>query len=380
MNATFKNPSRPFIDADSHIEEGLDVFKYLDKKYDHRKPIIVDVGKSVTWSPKRTKLWLIDGVVRPKLWGNNGSCYGTPLESDFVDSKPVTRNVQGLLDVDEYCASMDEIGLDVAVIYSTLFLHPVTSDPYYEAALMSSWNSFMAETCGKRSDRLRWAALIPMNCPELAVKEVERVNEMGASTIMMLGTVHGKHLHNPEYYPIFEIIQSLKMPISVHVGWSHSGIHNTCDSIAESIVLNFELSSVFGFFSFISGGIFDRFPDLKVAFIEAGVNWFPVALERMAKWHKIPTAQPWLSELSPTECFDKHQIYFTVEGDEKNLNEFVDTVGSDRILGAADFPHVHYEGASLSKAFTDLKENKYFSDDDKKKIFGTNSQSFYNIY
>ena len=72
-------------------------------------------------------------------------------------------------------------------------------------------------------------------------------------------------------------------------------------------------------------------------------------------------------------------MYFTIEGDEKNLASFVEFVGEDRILGSADFPHVHYTGGRLSVAFDEIRTRNDLSAQTKRKILSENSQKFYGI-
>ena len=193
----------PFIDADSHIEDHDGIFDHLDRAYWHRRPKIVHIGDMIAHRTQRNYAWLIDGEMRPKMQGYQASCHASPIVTDYAKLKPVSTAIQGILDVDAYCAKMDEIQLDVATIYSTLFLQPLTRDPLFEAALMRSYNSWMAETCAKKPTRLKWAALLPMRLPDQAVKEVHRAKALGATSLMVLGTVGSVLLHDRRFDPVW---------------------------------------------------------------------------------------------------------------------------------------------------------------------------------
>ena len=136
---------------------------------------------------------------------------------------------------------------------------------------------------------------------------------------------------------------------------------------------------VFGFFSFLGGGILDRFKSLKVGFLEGGASWFPTVLDRMDKWRVTPAAEVWPAEKAPIDYLREREIYFTVEGDEANLPAFVDLIGADRILGAADFPHTHYAGGKLGEAFGSIRERDDVPDAHKDLIFGPNAMRFYGL-
>jgi predicted TIM-barrel fold metal-dependent hydrolase len=368
-----------YIDADSHIEEHHEIFNYLDKEYMHRRPADISIGDMVKHRPTRNRVWLIDGEMRPKLFGHNASCYATPPTSDFAKLKPVTPEVQGISDVDAYIECLNSKEIDVVVLYPTLFLHPVTRDPLFEAALMRAYNSWLAETCAKQPKRLKWAALIPMRSIPDAISEVKRAKALGASSVMLLATVGNTLLHDRRFDPVYQAIQDANLPICIHTGYAHDGINDSCESPASALVLNFEMSMVMALFSFLSGGILDRFPNLKVGFLEAGTLWLYAALDRMMKWRETPTAEVWPAQKSPLEYLKNNQVYFTIEGDEPNLREFVDLVGVDRVLGSGDFPHVHYKDGKIAETFTDIKMHKDLSDADKKLILSKNAEKFYNF-
>ena len=68
----------------------------------------------------------------------------TPLTSSYAQSKPFTVGSQGLTDVKARLKDLDSFGVDVQVIYPTLFLANVTDDLAFEAALMRAYNSYLA--------------------------------------------------------------------------------------------------------------------------------------------------------------------------------------------------------------------------------------------
>ena len=92
---------------------------------------------------------------------------------------------------------------------------------------------------------------------------------------MLLPTAGNVLLHDRRFDKLFGYFEESGLPVCVHVGWSHDGIRESCDFPAASFILNFEMSMVMGFFSFLGGGILDRFPNLEVAFLEGGIGWYP---------------------------------------------------------------------------------------------------------
>lgn len=365
------------IDADSHLEEGPEVFDFLDEAFAHRRPRVIDIGDANTHRPTRDKVWLIDGEIRPKLFGAGQSCYATPPSSQFALNKPIPPEVQSLQDVDGLLSRLDNIPLDMIVVYTTLFLHPVTEDPRFEAALMASWNTYMHERASLAGGRVQFGALIPTRDPYLGAKEIRRAKSLGAASAMLLPVAGYRMLHDRAFDVLWEAALEVDLPVALHVGYSHKGIQDSCDSVAASLVLNFEMSMAVGMFSFLAGGILDRYPGLRVAFMEAGSVWLPAMLDRMDKWRTTPTAEVWPAQRSPEDYLSDGNLFFTVEGDEANLVEFIDQIGYQQILGSADFPHVHYAGGKMGQGFTDLRDHPDLSAEKKTAILGANARRFY---
>jgi predicted TIM-barrel fold metal-dependent hydrolase len=320
------------IDADSHLEEPDAIFDYLDRDFAHRRPRIIDIGDAVKHRPTRNQVWLIDGEIRPKLMGRGPSVYATPPTTRFAALKPVAPKVQSLEDVDGFLAQMDKVPLDTTVVYTTLFLHPVTDDPYLEAALMASWNTYMHHVAERSGGRIGFGALIPTLDPNLGVKEMRRAKQLGAVSAMLLPAAGERLWHERAFDVLWETSVDQNLPVVLHVGYSHKGIQRSCDVISAALVLNFEMSMSFGLFSFLGGGILDRFPTLRVGFLEAGSVWLPAILDRMDKWRQTPTAEVWPAAKAPREYLNDGRLYFTVEGDEANLKEFVALVGPRNIF------------------------------------------------
>ena len=121
--------------------------------------------------------------------------------------------------------------------------------------------------------------------------------------------------------------------------------------------------------SFICKGVLERFPQLKVVFLESGAGWLPYWLWRMDEhFEKLPFQVPWL-KMKPSEYF-RRQCYISCEPDEDNLGAIVQAVGEDRILFASDYPHWDSTFPGAPKAILDRTD---IGPEAKKKILGENA-------
>ncbi len=131
-----------------------------------------------------------------------------------------------------------------------------------------------------------------------------------------------------------------------------------------------------GVMCIVAGGILERFPKLKVAFLEAGGGWVPYWMERLDEHYEyLQPEVPWL-KMPPSEYIRKRDVYFSFEPDERTLPFVMDFIGDDRLLFASDYNH------SDSK-FPDVVRSVLERDDIPReslpKIMGENAASFYRI-
>lgn len=365
------------IDSDSHIQEAGNTWEtYLDKKFEDRRPMVLH-NPYVSRRPERDKTWYIDGMLIPKNQGHGGVVMSTPVEMQFAQGKQVSPAVQACSKATERARYMQEAGIARTVMYSTLFLQAFTDDLVYEAALMRAWNRWMADMCSEAPKCLTFGALVPIRDTYLAIQELKLAKELGAAAVMLLPTA-GKHmLHDPLLDPFWAEAQDLDMAIAIHIGWPNPGTTQECTTPSSIFLGAFETSMWWGYLSVLTGGILDKFPRLRIAFLEHDARWFELFMNRAMHWYPTSAASPWPSKKSPMEVLREHDIYFTFEGAYSYLPQFLKLVGEDRVMAALDFPHTHYGKASLSIAFDLARNHEVLTDDQKRKLLREASIRFY---
>jgi predicted TIM-barrel fold metal-dependent hydrolase len=365
------------IDCDSHVEESAVVWKYLDKKYKDREPIPMKFPYR-PGLPAQNSFWLIDGEAHPKPnMGHGSTIVGTPPDSQLALQKPYSVGSQDLTDVAARLKDMDAAGVDVQVQFPSVFIEPLTGDVQFEAALMRSYNTWIAETCAQKPDRLKWVAVVPMNDPAAAVREMKAARKQGCIGISVHGTVGNLMLHDPRFDPVWAAALDLDLPVGIHVGWSHPGLTWSCDDMYSACALSLMFPVVMGFWSFTGGGILDRFPNLRVGFLEAGLEWLPMVLARMDHYYKFGRAvnEP-LKTVKPAHDWLKEaQIYLSTEGDDHLLTHVIETIGADRLMMSADMPHGDVP-VDLMPAFTRRND---VAPDAQRMILGESAARFYKI-
>jgi hypothetical protein len=130
------------------------------------------------------------------------------------------------------------------------------------------------------------------------VRELERAaGDLGAVGAMMHTEVSRRNVADEEYWPIYAMAQRLNLPIAYHAHGSGSGdtyrwrnflgVH-TWSHLPEQLITAASVAY---------GGVLERFPDLRVAFLEAGVGWVPFWLEHLdEEWEKRKFDAPLLTD------------------------------------------------------------------------------------
>lgn len=254
-------------------------------------------------------------------------------------------------DAQSHLEAMDIEGIDVAILYGTrgrqVLMHDGL-DPEAAAALARAHNNWTSDYCQVNTDRLKFAAQIAFHDVDRAVTEAWRaVRELGA--VAVIGNpnpVNGRHIHDPYFEPLWDAVEELGVPVGFHP----TGISSLRDDIARRF-LDHPNGRVIGsagrnpmelmlaFASLAAGGVLERHPKLRCAFLEGTCGWLPWWLWRLDEaWEKFgPGSEVQISHL-PSEYFFR-QCFVATDADEKVLRQVVEAVGDDNIVVSTDYPH-----------------------------------------
>lgn len=252
-------------------------------------------------------------------------------------------------------------------------------NPYAAAALASAVNDWQADTWLQPEPRLRGSVVVSSQDPDLAAAEIDRVGGNPAFVQVQLPARSEALYGNRRYYPIYEAALRHDLAIGIHYG-GNPGNPPTAAGWPSFYVEEYTgMAHVFQsqLISLVTEGVFDKYPDLRVALIESGVSWLPGLMWRLDKeWKGLRREVPWVREL-PSEYVRQHVRLttwpFDLPTDGDRAAEIVAQVGSeDLLMFASDFPHWH-DDAPVDGFFADLGA------DVTQKIKHDNAASFYRL-
>jgi uncharacterized protein len=276
--------------------------------------------------------------------------------------------------------ALDAGGMSLAVLYPTLGLFmPFLRDAEWAVALCRAYNSMLHADVTSQSPRLKGVALLPLQDPPAAARELERaVQELGfvggmisADSYFLLG--------HTRFDPIYAAAQRLRVPLGVHAAGTDMGAagHEPFPKFIQAHTCSHVFAQLRQITSMIFEGVPERFPDLTIAYLEAGSGWVPFFLQRMdEEYEKRGHVEAVRLRKSPTEYVREGSVYFSCEADEPLLPQALAYVGADRIMYASDFPHWDH---SYPKSVKELAERSDLSDEQKRDVLGANARRFYRL-
>jgi predicted TIM-barrel fold metal-dependent hydrolase len=123
-------------------------------------------------------------------------------------------------------------------------------------------------------------------------------------------------------------------------------------------------------------GIPERFPQLRLAFLEAGCGWAPYWIERMDEEYGKRGSEAPLLKKKPSDYVRSGKIYFSCEADECLLPQALQLIGEEQVVYASDYPH--WDG-SYPHSLGELRGREDLTDAQKRKLLADNARRLYKI-
>jgi len=339
------------IDSDAHVLETEHTWDYLLESERAFRPRIVPTP---TDASSGGESWLVDGTYIGKA-RNVG--HDTARESREMED--ITARLQ----------HMDELDIDVQVLYPTIFLRPFTRRPDVELAVTRSYNRWLIDIWKKAPERLRWVAVLPLLSMDKAIEEARFAKENGACGIFMRGLEGDKRISDSHFFPIYEEAGRLDLPICVHSAIGSFVVHEYF--LDECGFNKFKLAVVGSFHSLIFNRIPEKFPNTRWAFIEVSSQWVPYAIHDFARRFERSGVK-----VDKSEVLRKNKIWVTCQTDD-DLPYVLKYAGDDMLVIGTDYGH--NDTSSEILALRKLKEDGSVPPHVVNKILDNNARALYGL-
>ena len=367
------------IDADGHVVEPRTLWQdYVEPEFRDR---VIQIrrgtdGKDEFWVNAERRRAPGDSIVAAVIPGG----YLDPERTRTASWEDI---LPGSWDPHERVKVLDAEGIDASFLYPSFYLlYGDLEDPRLAVAACRAYNNWMADFCRPYPKRLYGVAPMPLQDIDAAVKEMRRaVRDLNFKAVFIRpNPFNHLRLCDPAYDSFWREAQELDIPVAIHSSFgtkmpalgADRYLH---DTFAFHMVCHpFEQQAAC--MDVICGGVLERFPRARIAFLESGVGWAGYWLDRMdGHYETMRSMAPWLKK-RPTEYF-ADQCYLSLDPDERTLAAMCE-LGLDRnILWGSDYPHFDctYPGVvkQVERALSVLPESA------RHNIMTANPARFYNI-
>jgi predicted TIM-barrel fold metal-dependent hydrolase len=344
----------------------------LPAAYAARRPRPLTVGDTHGMG-KWDSGWLIDGRMQPHPYGSatQGANRPTSTMAEYGAPQDKIGN-RDLSDPEARLRGMDRAGIDVQIIFPTTLYANATTDPGFEAALMRAYNRYVGRQCRAAPERLKWAGLLPLRDVGEGCEAVSEMKDLGASAAVVYGTAGDYMLSHPPFTPVWDELAASGLPLCVHMGMSFPPFERLCQSRLDAHSIGMGLPAVLGFVAIVGHGMMDRYPDLKVAFLEYGAEWLFYMAGRMGHYLPSYREDTTITRLPAhdIEAYLRSGRFFVApEAEDPLLPVEMELVGEDHVLFGSDFPH----GEGRENAAAEIVARDDISDGQRAKMLYDNA-------
>ena len=375
------------MDSDLHTMEPDGLWEqYLEEPFRGWPPRFARASEGPPNQPtiRIGDLTIGEVTVRPKLVRANADLHRRAVARHPHNQVAAARGY----DAETHLGAMDIEGIDVAILYGTrgrqVLMHD-DLDPQVAAALARAHNNWTRDFCAINPGRLKFAAQLAFHDIPGAIGEAKRaVRELGA--VAVIGNpnpINGRHIHDPAFEPLWSAIEELGVPVGFHP----TGQSSLRDDIARRYLDTpngrvigvagrnpVELMMAFG--SMAAGGVLERHPGLRCAFLEGTCGWLPWYLWRLDEaWEKFGPGSEIQIAHTPSQYFFRQCVVAT-DADEKPLRQVIEAIGDDNIVVSTDYPH---SDGLFPKAIEEFVHLEGVTDKSKSKILWDNCARLYNL-
>ena len=281
---------------------------------------------------------------------------------------------------EDHVKDLDTDGIEADVLYpSTGLLLYATQDGELFSAICRTYSDWLAEFCKPFPKRLKGIAMLNIDDVHEGVRELERCAKMGLVGAMIpvyLGW--GIYYEEPQYEPLWAAAQDLDVPLSLHLStnrqeWGSPRGKRAAVQTNRDFYVRESLADM------ILGGVFEKYPKLRVGAIEQGLSWVPHFLERIdydytqraynPAWHRYK------EDMLPSDYFHRN-VFLSFQEDGVGIR-LRDIIGVDNMQWGSDYPHPESTFPRSREILEEILVD--CTEEEKAKITGGNAAALYHI-
>ncbi len=296
----------------------------------------------------------------PEPWRSNAAIptrreiYLSPNGGQRLDARPESGAHPGSDPAMLERQLFDEAGVDYAILVP---FGSVGSVPDYRlgAALATAYNDWQIDTWlgqWNHHGRYRGSIVVYEHDAEAAVREIERVAGHPGFVQVLVGTASYEPFGKRRYHPIWEAAERHGLPVALHLHGALGAALPPTPCGYPSLFLEWHslycMNYMTQLVSVLAEGVFEKYPNLKMVFIEGGSAWLAPLMWRLDRdWRSTRWEVPWLKR-APSEYLRDH-VRITSQpmeepNDRRQMVAMLEMMDAEHLLMfATDYPHWDFD-------------------------------------
>ncbi len=275
---------------------------------------------------------------------------------------------------------MDALGVDMTCLFPTpmlaLGLAPKID---VEVALARAYNRWLVEEILPEEPRLRSMLYLPYNEPSECYRMVEEFADRKGVAGFCITAPHYRGVYDNAYAKTYAAIEERGLPLSFHSAfmWGGDRTMELCNRFIAVHALGFTFYNMVHLTNWLVNGMPERYPKLKVIWIESGLAWLMFLMQRLDNEYMMRSSEVPLLKRKPSEYMS--EMYFTTQpmemvGNREELELVFKRIHADtQLLYSSDYPHWDMD---LPSTIYDLP---FLNEQQKRNILGENARRLFNI-
>jgi predicted TIM-barrel fold metal-dependent hydrolase len=274
--------------------------------------------------------------------------------------------------------SMDAMGLDYQVLFPTPMLTlGMHQQDDVEVALGTAFNKWMIERILPQDRRIKGLLYLPFNTPEAC----EALVKLYAGHPDIIGytvcSTRNKPVHHNSYMRLYSMVEDSGKPLVFHTGfnWTDPSF-SQLNRFVSMHALSFPHYNMIHLTNWIINGLPERFPKLKLLWVEAGLAWIPYLMQRLDHEYMMRACEAPALKRPPSDYM--REMYYTSQpmerADLQLLKATMTAMNADtQLLFASDWPHWDFDPPSS------ITRLPFLSEQAKRNILGLNAARIFNL-
>jgi hypothetical protein len=275
---------------------------------------------------------------------------------------------------------LDAIGIDVVCLFPTPMLSlGLTPRKEVEVALARAYNRWLCEEVLAQEPRIRSSLYLPLNDPEATYQVVKEFGGKKGVIGFTIVAPHYKAVYDNAYIKTYALIEEMGLPLVFHgaFAWGEDQSIGLCNRFLAVHALGFSWFNILHCTNWLVNGMPERFPKLKVAWVESGLAWIPFLMQRLDNEWMMRSSEVPLLKRRPSD-YMREMFYSSQPMEMVNNRAALELtfkmIGAEtQLMYASDYPHWDMD---LPSTIYDLP---FLSESAKRNILGGNAKRFFNL-